>query len=279
MSLSLTTLAYQCCRDLGCLRPGTKAVQSADVLADIQDAANQLLNSWTGEQLMVFATPASIFPLQFGLEQYKIGPGQVSPNFNAPRPAGIAEANVVIQFTSTPTVRRSLVQWTQQEWAQITVRAYPAGSPAPIAAIPEGIYYDNDYDEASGYATINLWPAPQSTPQALELFTTETMPFASFADLTTVYNFPPMYERALRKNLADEIAPMMTMYWKAHRLEGMQSVSEAMWAKVHEQAVETKAMIMSSNWDDGVKFVDPAFRGSGNRAAFNYGTGTNGGRV
>lgn len=275
MSASLTTLAYQACRDLGCLRAGTVAVQSTDLLNDILASANQIIDADRIDEMMVFATPAQIFTLTTLLEQYKIGPTQIAPNFTAQRPTGIVDANVIINFSATPTVRKPLALWTVDEWAAITVRALTPAAVAPIGAIPDGLYYDNDFNETDGSATINLWPAPQYQPQQLEIFTTQTLPFNSFADLTTVYNFPPAYERYIRKAIADEIMPMMVMNWKAHRLEGLQAPSEQMWAKVHQQAIDAKAAVMSANAPDAIKNVQPMFRGAGQKGVFNYAVGTN----
>lgn len=276
MSFSLTDFAYQACRDIGCLRAGTSALQATDVLNDILTAANQLIDADRINELMAFAYPASIFPLQSLLEQYKIGPGQAPPNFNAQRPTGITEANVIIQMSATPQIRKPLALWNKTEYAQIRVRATPPGSTAPIGAIPDGIYYDNDFNEATGYATLNFWPAPQNTPQSVELFTTETLPFLSFADLTTPYNFPPAYARYMRKALACEIWPMMWDRWKAHRIEGLQAPSEAMIAKVERQYIEAKAAIMSDNAPDAVKWVDRAFVANERRGGWNYGIGSYG---
>ena len=281
MSLNLTTLAYQACRDIGCLRAGTQAVQAADLLSDIRDSANQMLDAWRIEYLMAFSYPASIFPLQSMLEQYKIGPGQSPPNFNAQRPDDITEANVIINFAgSNPTVRKQLILWGKSEWASISVRATTPGSQAPISAIPNGLYYDSGYDEQTGFATINLWPAPGGPqPMSLEIFTSQTMPFLSFVDLITVYAFPPAYERCIRKNLAIEILPLMWDRRKSLRIEGMQEPNLALVQLVMQQAVEAKAFIMMDNRPDAPPYVDPAFRGSGNKPSWNYGVGTNGGLV
>ena len=279
MSWTLTQLAYQSCRDLGCLRSGTQAVQSSDLLNDIKDAANQLLDAWRIDDLLAYAYPAAIYPLQNLLEQYQNGPGQVAPNFDAQRPTGIADANVIIAMASTPAIRKAISIWNKDEWASIPVRATPPGSVAPIGAIPIGMYYDGDFNEAEGYGTINLWPAPQFQPQSLELFTTQTMPFLEFADLTTAYSFPPAYARMIRKNLAVEILPMMWDRWKAYRLEGFQQPAMELVNLVKEQAVESKAAVMSDNAPDACKIVDPMFKGATRRGGWVYATGSYNGRI
>jgi hypothetical protein len=280
MSLTLTQLAYEACRDIGCLRAGTTAVQATDLLADILSSANEMLDSWQIDELMLLSYPAQIFTLVNQLEQYQIGIGQTGNNFNAPRPTDIVDANVIINFSSTPTLRKVLAMWGKDEWARIPVRALTPGSQAPISAIPNGLYYDRGFSAgANPFGTINIWPAPQSQPQQLEIFTSQVLPFLAFADTTTAYSFPPGYQRCLRKNLAVEIWPMMWDRWKAHRLEGMQQPSESMIEHVKQQAIDSKALVMSYNAPDSLKFVDPAFRGVSNRPAWVYATGTNGGRI
>lgn len=268
MSTTLTTIGTDMLCDIGVLVPGQ--VATADILAYLLRNANRMLDTWKLDELFAFAYPAAIYPLQSLLEQYQIGPGQVSPNFNAVRPTGISDANIIIAMSSTPTVRRQLAIWNKDEWAAITVRATNPGDVAPIGAIPIGMYYDDDYAEATGYATINLWPAPQFQPQSLELFTQETMPFDSFATVTTAYNFPPGYENLVRRGLAVECYSGLKSYIKYP--VDPKDIGDA-W-------IQARAAVMSANAPDAVKYVEPAYRGqSARRSAFNYGVGTNGGRV
>ena len=66
---------------------------------------------------------------------------------------------------------------------------------------------------------------------------------------------------------------------KSLRIEGMQDPNQALVQLVMQQAIEAKAFIMMDNRPDAPPYVDPAFRGSGNKPSWNYGTGTNGGLV
>ncbi len=269
MSTTLRKLAYQAQRDIGCLRPGQTA--GTDVEADILDCANQMLDEFTIDELMAYAYPAVIYDLQADLEQYQIGLGQVSPNFNAPRPTGIVDANCIINSVN-PVLRKPMSLIDKDEWANIRVRALNPGDTAPISAIPNVLYYDNNFDATSGFATINIWPAPIDSYQ-LEIFTSLTMPFASFADMTTSYSFPPAYEKLIRKCLAAEIIPMMAMNNKLSRMAGMGQMTAAMLAKVEQQANEAKANVRSANAPDAIKQCDPAFLSSGRRGGWVYATG------
>src|SRR5689334_11999881 len=260
MSTTLTLLATDSLIDLTVLVPGQTT--SVDILTLILRYANRMLDQWRLDDLLAYAYPAALYNLQAALEQYRIGPGQVSPNFNAARPTGIADANIVINYTSTPTVRRQLTLWNKDEWAAISVRATPPGTTAPIAAIPIGMYFDGDFDATDGYATINLWPAPQFQPQQLELFTAQTMPFISFSSVTQSVNFPPGYELMVQTNLTVELISPLQRYIKGTPDLGL----------LREKAILAKAAVMSDNAPDALKIVQPAFRGqSARRSAFNYG--------
>lgn len=271
MSATLTQISYMALRDIGCLRPGQTT--STDVIADILESANQMIDSWTIDELMAYASPAQIFTLTASREQYQIGTGQASPNFNAMRPTGIVDANIILN-TVDPVVRTPLNLITVDEWARIAVRAATPGATAPVPAIPTMLYYDGDYNATSGYATINLWPAPLETYQ-LEIFGPQTLPFTAFANSSTAYNFPPAYLKLLRKCLAVEIAPMMQIYNKLARIPNAPQL--AMLNLVIEEARKIKELVQSYNAPDSLRVCDRSFLGSGKRGGWNYALGTYGG--
>lgn len=270
MSTTLRKLAYQACRDLGCLRPG-QTITGADVETDILEAANQMVDALTIDGLMAYSYPAAIFNLTANLEQYRIGSTQTSPNFAAARPTDITEANCIINSVN-PVLRTPMRIIGKEEWARITIRAEDPGDTAPISAIPLVLYFDNGFDPTTGYATINVWPAPIESYE-LEIFTSLTMPFASFATVTTAVSFPPAYERMIRKCLAVEIAPMMQMNNKLARIPGMLPVSMAMLAKVEQQALEAKSAVQSANAPDALKSCDRMFLDNGRRSNWVYAYG------
>jgi hypothetical protein len=238
---TLFNLANDALLDLGVLRPGQVATD--DILAAILRAGNQMLSAWQLDELMVFATVANIFPLAIGQASFDAGQFTDSPTV-------IVAANLILnQFT--PTVRKPLAILTVDGWANITVRDI-----AP--SIPQALYYDKGY--TSG--TVNLWPAPDKAYQ-IELFAWGRL--SQFADLVTVYSFPPGYGLLIRKALALMIAPMIQTFWKI-------KLSEPLLKLIAEQAQKARADVESYNAPAPELAGDPAFMGS-RGGAWNYAVG------
>jgi hypothetical protein len=266
---SLTQIAYQALRDLGCLRPGQQT--SSDVLNDIETAANSMIDAWLLEKYLVYADAANQYTLGAGIQQYPIGPTvppapyleALFPNgyqfIQAPRPTRIDDCNVILN-TVTPVIRLQVAILNRDQWAAIAVQQLPD-------AIPLNIYYDQNFDNTYGFGTLNIWPGPL-TNYGLELYTWQQI--QSFPNLTTPLSFPPGYARMIQKNLAVEIAPMMTLYNKLGRVSW--EVQETMLARVEKQAAQAKEDVMSFNAPQLVIGCDSAFL-SRRGAAFNFATG------
>jgi hypothetical protein len=247
-----TALINDSITDIAILRPGQ--VASDDLLQIGLRSLNQLLDAWLLNALLVPAQVANSYPLTAAVS-YTIGP--TGADFTAPRPTGIEEANIILN-TFTPSVRKPLYLANAEEWAAIRVQGIPNN-------IPSILYYDKGFDATNGFGTINLWP--QSVPgYLLELYTWQQL--QSFPDLTTAIKLPPGYARAIRKNLAVELAPTLQMYFK---------VSQPMLAAVKQQADQAKREIENYNAPDALLRCDPAFRGSSRAGGWNYFDGTTGG--
>jgi hypothetical protein len=265
VSITLTQFAYQAARDLGCIRAGQK--MSPDILADIMDAANQMLDGWLIEDYIVPSSPPQTFTLAAGVQIYQIGPGQVTPNFNAERPTEIQEANIILN-TVSPALRTPLEIINLDQWANIAIQSLPN-------TLPTRLYYEKGFDITAGFARILIWGGAISNYQ-LELFTWDQSTLRAFADLTTARIYPPGYANLIRKNLAVAIAPLMTMYCKSARAEGTMAPSATMLAMVQAQALAALASIMTYNADDPILTGDPAFLGNSARRGWNWLLGTNG---
>ncbi len=251
---NFTNICYGALRDIGCLRPGQST--SPDVLNDCRDIGNQMIDSWQIDGLMVYAFTAYIHQLVAGQQTYTIGP---TGNFTAGgRPTGIQDANIILN-TTNPVVRRPCELINVDQWAALRVRDIPF-------AIPTKLYYDNGFS-ATGDASINLWPGPLESYQ-LEIF--QSAQLRNFADLTTVYLFPPGYEKAIRKCLAMEIAPAMEIY---NKLANLERPRPALLQLVAQQAQEALYNVKSYNAPEPLLVCDGAFRGSSKGGAFNYMTG------
>lgn len=262
--ISLTSFAYQAARDLGCLRAGQTL--STDLLSDIRVAANNMLDSWLLEDLLVLFYPAQIFTLTAGLQAYQIGTGQAAPNFNTTRPNDIELANIILNNVN-PVLRVPLDIINKEQWAAIAVQGIPS-------ALPLKLYYDKGWNQ-SQYGTINIWPGPLQNYQ-IELYNSDQSVLAAFPDNTTTFLYPPGYAKLIQKNLAVEIAPLMTMYCKSARTENVMAPSQAMLALVQKQADDARQTVEISNAPDPILTGDPAFLGNSARRGWNYLLGING---
>ena len=247
--ISLSDLANDALNDLGCLRPGQ--VGTDDMLQSCRRSANQMLDSWLIDAMIVSAAIGSIIPLTIGKGSYMAGPGGDID----PRPTAILGANLILnQFT--PTTRVPLFSTTNvQYWESIIVRDISASQ-------PQILYYDKGFDEA-GSGAVNLWPPPDKT-YGLEIFTCSQL--QQFADLTTQYLFPPGYALMIRKNLAVQIEPSMRVYRKLANLDMRQLEADAR---------KSKADVMSYNAPAPLLAPDPAFSGR-RHGGWNYLTGEHG---
>lgn len=271
---TLTQFATQALVDLGCLRHGQ--TQSADTTAAILTAAQQLVDSWLLDELLVPFIRIDVYTLTAGTQYYTIGPNEVAGRvlnegnittkpIQATRPTYIQWANLLINTTS-PVVRQPIeILRDDNEWGKLRVQQIPF-------AIPYKLYYDKQFDPTNGFGVLYLWPGPQASYQ-LELFTWNQV--QNFPDAVTPLAFGPGYARFIRKNLAVEIAPMMQMYGKTPDDNGnrMRAPIPEMLAEVKRQAREARAELENYNAPEPAVVVDEAFQGTRGRGTFSYGSG------
>ena len=221
---------------LGVVASGESA--TADEATDAFDALNDLVASWATERLTIYVTARTSYTLVASTATYTIGSGGT---FNQARPLWIPYAGVI---ESGGTSEYPVEVLNLSQWAAIAIKTQ-------TSTFPTKIYYDNAFTSSRG--TINVWPVPTTTP-ALILYTPTAL--VVFADRTTSYNFPPGYERALRYNLAVELAPEYGV-----PLDGV----------IAAIAAESKGNIKRANIEPYDARVDAALLGSGGR--FNWRTG------
>ena len=221
---------------LGVVASGEAA--TADEATDAFDALNDLVNSWATERLTIYYTERISQTLTANTATYTIGS---SGTINKARPIWIPYAGVVPagETHEIPVEVLNLTQWTR-----IAIKSQ-------TSTFPTKIYYDHNF--ASSLATINVWPVPTTAP-ALIIYSPTAL--VVFADRTTSYNFPPGYERALRYNLAVELAPEYGV--------PLDPVIAAI-------AAESKGNIKRANIEPAAARMDTALLGSG--GVFNWRTG------
>jgi hypothetical protein len=157
---------------------------SASEASDALVSFNELLESWSVEGLMVPNVVQEDFSLVAGTASYTIGS---SGTFNTSRPLQIDVASYVVDDIQYP-----LDILTSKEWGEITDKT--------LSGIPTKIYLE----KTSPLATIRLWPVPDASQEVRIL---SLKPLIALATLETSVSFPPGYQRALRYNLAVDIAP------------------------------------------------------------------------
>jgi hypothetical protein len=166
----------------------TGETSSNEEAVDSLAALNDMMDSWAAEGAFVHATVREEFSLVAGTASYTLGSGAT---FSTTRPIEIVAATIETQGSSPQEYLLELL--TAQQWADVTDKA--ATSDVPSKLYVEGTF-PND--------TLNFWPVPSATNK-LALYSRK--PLTRFASLSTSVSLPPGYSRALRYNLAVELAP------------------------------------------------------------------------
>lgn len=234
MATSARNLITAALRDLGAI--GSRNTPTAADLQDGFEALNQWVTDLDTQRATIFTVKREVFSLVAGTSSYTIGPGGT---FNTVRPMRIDHVGLVLDRAAATVVEVSLGRpVTDQEYQRVVAKALPA-------TYPSGIYYDYGF-EATGLARIYPLPIPTSSTCDLILYIPRAM--QEFADLSTLYAFPPGYERAIRANLALELAPM----WDREVVPAL-----------YERAKQSLVAIKRANRRTRTLSVDPMLVGGG----------------
>lgn len=223
-------------RLLGVLATGENA--SASEAKDGLVSLNDLIDSWSTQNLLIPNKVSETFPLVVGQKTYTMGAGG---NFNTSRPQRIE--NALIQFTgNNPVLDMPMKLLNQDEYSSILLKTQES-------TFPMYLYSDNAYP----LTNISVWPVPDA---ANNIVLYSWKPLASLAALTTSPSLPPGYGRALRYNLAVELAP---------------EYGKQIPPSVEAIAMESKAEIKRMNFAPQYLQVDRALRAK--PAVWNWLTG------
>lgn len=157
---------------------------SADEANDGLNTLNEMMGSWSNESLLTVSRVRESFNISAGTS-YTIGAGQT---LNTIRPIAIKEAFIRIAQNDY-----YLEPLTDEQYAEIGFKSLSTNIPS---------YYN--YNNAYPYGTITLYPA-LSAAAALHLLSEKAI--TSFPLLTTTVDLPAGWIRALRYNLAIDLAP------------------------------------------------------------------------
>ncbi len=181
------TLITQSLKDLGAIAVGE--TPTADEAQDGLETLNQMIASWQTESLVVYAKNQEIFSYPVtGQQSYTIGP---TGDFVTARPIRIDAA---LNRDANDNDYWFYVARDFTDYAQLITKAVSA-------QLQTVLYYDPTYPNG----TIYLWPTPNDSSYRLVLWTWTSV--VELAGLDDVISLPPGYERALRSNLALELAP------------------------------------------------------------------------
>lgn len=153
--------------------------------------ANQMLDSWNAQRLMIYAINRVVLNPLTLKQTYSVGPGG---DFNIARPPKIARVSVINIPSSTQPYEMPIPMLNEQEWQAIPVKN-------TVGALPINVWDDNQFP----LRNLNFWPIPNV---AINFAIYPWQQLSLFADLNvSLYAFPPAYLRAIKFSLALELAP------------------------------------------------------------------------
>lgn len=160
---------------------------SADEAADGLSSLNDLLDSWSTDGLLIPASTIEEFTLVPGQASYTIG---VGGNFNTANPQVIEEAR--LKDVSGQAFELPIAVYSIQEYADIIQKQTQSSQ-------PEALYFQR----GTPLSNIYLYTVP-SAANKLVLYSKKAL--SNFTSVNDSISLPPGYQRALRYNLALELA-------------------------------------------------------------------------
>jgi hypothetical protein len=150
---------------------------------------NELIDSWGTQAQTLIVSRRDPVTLHSGQQTYSFGAGG---DLGAlPRPMAIDHATVLVG--GSPAVEIPVAVLTAQEYEAIAIKSLTGAQVTAVLFAP-----------TTTSAELWVWPVPTGA-QTLVLYYDE--PVAQFPDLTTPISLAPGYAKAIRTNLAVELAP------------------------------------------------------------------------
>lgn len=162
------------------------------------DALNAIIDEWSTQRLSIYTIKPYYLQLRGSGKTYSVGPGG---DLDVERPMNIEEATTSLtgalvdgEYISDPdTLDLPLTQINDAQYASFNMKQM-------TAMYPSHIYNSGDYP----INYVSFWPVPL-VDQVATLWLWEPLP--DLADLDAELNLPKGFERALRFQLAIEVAP------------------------------------------------------------------------
>jgi hypothetical protein len=149
---------------------------------------NDMIDQWSAQRWLVYHAVATDV-LMTGATSYTVGPGGA---FNIPRPDRLEAARIIQNNPPAPNDVGWPLILVQSMEAYNNIRLQHLGS------FPRYVFYDAAFPVGSVY----FWPLPSNIYTG-RIIVKDVL--SSFPNLSTAFNMPPQYKRALRFNLIEEL--------------------------------------------------------------------------
>jgi hypothetical protein len=170
---------------------GVVAGHEVPTSAEQQDAfarLNELIDSWGTHAGTLLVSRRDVVPLVIGQATYTVGPGL---DVDVPVPGTLDDVAYVLAGARPTEV---FLEIGTDRSAVATPQKTLTGSPPTLV----------NYSRTHAHGELWVWPVPSA---ALDLVIYWAQPLAQFPDLVTPVSLAPGYARALRANLAVDLAP------------------------------------------------------------------------
>ena len=159
-------------------------------------ALNDMVDDWGTQRQTIYKIDRSVFPLVAGQASYTLGWGG---EWHLTRPVWIDRVSVIPENSGAGNTGPMEISLGPPldigEFQRITIKTAQS-------SYPQYVYWDRGW--ANGLSNVQVYPVPTSSNAAIVLYT--PVAITAFPDMATKYTFPPGYARALRFNLAIELA-------------------------------------------------------------------------
>jgi hypothetical protein len=222
---------------------------NAPELMDGYARLNEMIDAWAIDRLTQRLVSRTEWPTVAGQASYTIGPADITPvpDWVGPRPEFV-ETVTLLLTNSTPHTEIPLGEFTDGTYMSVMQKALPNSQATAWK-----------YDPTAPAGTFTFWPVFDSATYPVVVYAVQVLPL--FANLTTQYVLRSGYLRALRYNLAREIA---------------HEFGRELPPGVMQLAIESKLALDASNVPMLDLGVDPGLTPTAGRSAFNIWTGSGG---
>lgn len=153
---------------------------------------NDMLEGWGLQPQTLRQVSRVVVPLAIGTPYYAIGSGET---IDVGAPDSISRANLILDDTDTPNTEVPIAVLGDDQWAAISQKASTSSQVV-------GVYLDR---RGNGADRVYPWPIPTVSTMSLVLYLLTGT--SQFANKTTQYVLPQGWSRAIKYNLALELAP------------------------------------------------------------------------